>query len=91
ILEEFRNVLSNTYNNINNNLNNIDNLYYETMNLVKEYQKKASILQTILSATILMCERGERDTREKLIFLIAESLRNVNYFFTRISLIIEKL
>ena len=76
---------------INNNLNNIDELYNETMNLVKEYQKKASILQTILSATILMCERGERETREKLIFLIAESLRNVNYFFTRISLIIEKL
>ncbi|MEI0491169.1 6-hydroxymethylpterin diphosphokinase MptE-like protein [Brachyspira intermedia] len=91
ILEEFRNILSNTYNNINNNLNNIDELYNETMNLVKEYQKRASILQTILSTTILMCERGERETREKLIFLIAESLRNVNYFFTRISLIIEKL
>lgn len=91
ILEEFRNILPKTYNNINNNLNNIDELYNETMNLVKEYQKKASILQTILSTTILMCERGERETREKLIFLIAESLRNVNYFFTRISLIIERL
>ncbi len=91
VLEEFRNILSETYNNINNNLDNIDNLYNETINTVKEYQKKASILQTILSATILMCERGERGNREKLIFLLAESLRNVNYFFTRISLIIEKL
>ena len=61
------------------------------MNTVKEYQKKASVLQTILSTTILMCKRGDRETREKLIFLIMESLRNVNYFLTRISLIIEKL
>lgn len=91
ILENFRNILSVTYNNINNNLDNIDNLYNETMNTVKEYQKKASVLQTILSTTILMCERGDRETREKLIFLIMESLRNVNYFLTRISLIIEKL
>ncbi len=91
LLEEFRNILSNTYDNINNNSCNIDNLYYETMNTVKEYQNKAGILQTILSATILMCDRGERENREKLIFLIMESLRNVNYFLTRISLIIEKL
>ncbi|WP_363322966.1 6-hydroxymethylpterin diphosphokinase MptE-like protein [uncultured Brachyspira sp.] len=91
ILEEFRNILSEKYNNINNNLPNIDSLYNESINIVKEYQNKAGILHTILSATILMCERGERENREKLIFLIMESLRNVNYFLTRISLIIEKL
>nr|WP_300711022.1 6-hydroxymethylpterin diphosphokinase MptE-like protein [uncultured Brachyspira sp.] len=91
ILEEFRNILSEKYNNINNNLHNIDSLYNESINIVKEYQNKAGILHTILSATILMCERGERENREKLIFLIMESLRNVNYFLTRISLIIEKL
>ena len=88
-LEEFRNILTNTYNNIN--LENIDSIYDETINTIKEYQNKASILKTILSTTIIMCERGEREKKEKLIFLLMESLRNVNYFFTRISLIINKL
>ncbi len=92
ILEEFRDILSNAYNNINNcNMEDIDNIYNNTINLIKEYQEKAGILKTILSATIIMCERGERNKKEKLIFLLLESLRNVNYFFTRVSLIINKL
>ena len=90
ILEEFRNILSSTYNNLNNS-NNIDDIYNKTINIIREYQDKASILKTILSATIIMCERGERNKKEKLIFLLMESLRNVNYFFTRITLIINKL
>ena len=90
-LEEFRNIILNTYNNINNNFDDIDKIYSNTINIIKEYQDKISLLKTILSTTIMMCERGERDTKEKLIFLIMESLRNVNYFLTRISLIIKKL
>ncbi len=92
IREEARDILSNAYNNINNcNMEDIDNIYNNTINLIKEYQEKAGILKTILSATIIMCERGERNKKEKLIFLLLESLRNVNYFFTRVSLIINKL
>ncbi len=72
-------------------MEDIDNIYNNTINLIKEYQEKAGILKTILSATIIMCERGERNKKEKLIFLLLESLRNVNYFFTRVSLIINKL
>ena len=90
-LEEFRNIILDTYNNINNNCDDIDNIYSGTINTIKEYQNKVSILKTILSTTIMMCERGERGTKEKLIFLIMESLRNINYFFTRISMIIKKL
>ena len=89
-LEEFRNILSDIYNNINN-YDNIDNVYNDTINIIKSYQEKVSMLKTILSTTILMCERGERSNKEKLIFLLMESFRNVNYFFTRISLIINKL
>ena len=90
-LEEFRNIILNIYNNLNNNPDNIDNIYTDTINIIKEYQNKVSILKTILSASIMMCERGERDNKEKLIFLLMESLRNINYFITRISIIIKKL
>ena len=90
-LEEFRNIILNIYNNLNNNSDNIDNIYTDTINIIKEYQNKVSILKTILSASIMMCERGERDNKEKLIFLLMESLRNINYFITRISIIIKKL
>ncbi|PCG20899.1 hypothetical protein [Brachyspira sp. G79] len=61
-LEEFRNILTDTYNNLN--LENIDSIYEKTINTIKEYQNKASILKTILSTTIIMCERGEREKKK---------------------------
>lgn len=82
ILEEFRNIIS-SYN------ENKD--YNEITNTIKEYQKKAPILKNILSASLIMSERGESDIKEKINFLLSESLKNINYFLTRINIAIRKL
>ena len=82
ILEEFRNIIS-SYN------ENKD--YNEITNTIKEYQKKAPILKNILSASLIMSERGESDIKEKINFLLSESLKNINYFLTRIDITIKKL
>ena len=80
ILEEFRNIIL-SYN------ENKD--YNEITNTIKEYQKKAPILKNILSAALIMSERGESDIKEKVNFLLSESLKNANYFLTRIDIIIN--
>ena len=84
ILEEFRNIILNYNNNQNKD-------YNEITNIIKEYQKKAPILKNILSSAIIMSERGESDIKEKVNFLLSESLKNVNYFLTRIDIAIRKL
>ena len=38
-----------------------------------------------------MSERGKDDIKKRLDFLISESLKNINYFLTRISIIIDRL
>ena len=38
-----------------------------------------------------MSERVEADIKKRLDFLISESLKNINYFLTRISIIIDRL
>ena len=38
-----------------------------------------------------MSERGKDDIKKRLYFLISESLKNVNYFLTRINIIIDRL
>lgn len=81
ILEEFRNIL------INYKKNN----YNEIINIIEKYKEKAPILKNILSAVIIMSERVEADVKKRLDFLISESLKNVNYFLTRISIIIDRL
>lgn len=83
ILEEFRNIIL-SYNNENKD-------YNEITNIIKEYQKKAPILKNILSAAIIMSERGDRDIKDRTNFLLSESLKNVNYFLTRIDIAIKKL
>ena len=80
ILEEFRNIIL-SYN------KNKD--YNEITNTIKEYQKKAPILKNILSAALIMSERGDGNIKEKVNFLLSESLKNVNYFLTRIDIIIN--
>ena len=85
ILEEFRNILINynEYNEYN------ENDYDKIINIIKEYQKKAPILKNILSAAFMISERGKSDIKDKLNFLISESLKNVNYFLTRIDIAIK--
>ena len=84
ILEEFRNIIL-SYNKSN------EKSYNEITNTIKEYQKKAPILKNILSAAIVMSERGDNDIKERFNFLLSESLKNVNYFLTRIDIVIKKL
>ena len=84
ILEEFRNIIL-SYNKSN------EKSYNEITNTIKEYQKKAPILKNILSAAIVMSERGDNDIKERVNFLLSESLKNVNYFLTRIDIVIKKL
>lgn len=81
ILEEFRNIL----------LNYKENDFNKIMNIIKEYQKKAPILKNILSALFILSERGETNIKDRLNFLISESLKNVNYFLTRIDIVIKKI
>ena len=83
ILEEFRNIIL-SYNKSN------EKNYNEITNTIKEYQKKAPILKNILSAAIVMSERGDNDIKERVNFLLSESLKNVNYFLTRIDIVIRK-
>ena len=84
ILEEFRNIIL-SYNKSN------EKSYNEITNTIKEYQKKAPILKNILSAAIIMSERGDNDIKERVNFLLSESLKNVNYFLTRIDIVVKKL
>ena len=84
ILEEFRNIIL-SYNKSN------EKSYNEITNTIKEYQKKAPILKNILSAAIVMSERGDNDIKERVNFLLSESLKNVNYFLTRIDIVVKKL
>ena len=58
---------------------------------IEKYKEKAPILKNILSAVITMSERGKDDIKKRLDFLISESLKNINYFLTRISIIIDRL
>lgn len=81
ILEEFRNIL----------INYKKNDYNEIINIIEKYKKKSPILKNILSAVIIMSERVEADIKKRLDFLISESLKNVNYFLTRINIIIDRL
>ena len=81
ILEEFRNIL----------INYKKNDYNEIINIIEKYKEKAPILKNILSAIIIMSERGKDDIKKRLDFLISESLKNINYFLTRISIIIDRL
>ena len=81
ILEEFRNIL----------INYKKNDYNEIINIIEKYKEKAPILKNILSAVITMSERGKDDIKKRLYFLISESLKNVNYFLTRINIIIDRL
>lgn len=81
ILEEFRNIL----------INYKKNDYNEIINIIEKYKEKAPILKNILSAVIIMSERVEADIKKRLYFLISESLKNVNYFLTRINIIIDRL
>ena len=83
ILEEFRNIIL-SYNNQNKD-------YNEITNIIKEYQKKVPILKNILSAAIIMSERGDSEIKDRINFLLSESLKNVNYFLTRIDIAIKKL
>ena len=67
------------------------NDYNEIINIIEKYKEKAPILKNILSAVIIMSERVEADIKKRLDFLISESLKNINYFLTRISIIIDRL
>ena len=69
----------------------INNIYIDTNKIIKSYQEKASILKTILSSAMMMVSRANSSKRNKLIFLLTETLSNVTYFLSRIEITIKKL
>ncbi|MEI0611314.1 motility associated factor glycosyltransferase family protein [Brachyspira pilosicoli] len=93
ILEEFKIEILNIYNEAKNNNDEekINNIYDTSIKTIKTYQEKANILKTILSSTIMMSNRANSTKRNKLIFLLTETLSNVTYFLSRIDIAIKKL
>lgn len=93
ILEEFKIEILNIYNEAKNNNDEekINNIYDTSIKTIKTYQEKANILKTILSSTMMMSNRANSTKRNKLIFLLTETLSNVTYFLSRIDIAIKKL
>ncbi|MBW5396941.1 motility associated factor glycosyltransferase family protein [Brachyspira pilosicoli] len=93
ILEEFKIKILNIYNEAKNNNDEekINNIYDTSIKTIKTYQEKANILKTILSSTMMMSNRANSTKRNKLIFLLTETLSNVTYFLSRIDIAIKKL
>lgn len=93
VLEEFKIKILNIYNEAKNTNDEekINNIYIYSNKTIKDYQEKASILKTILSSTIIMSNRANSNKRNKLIFLLTETLSNVTYFLSRIDIAIKKL
>lgn len=93
ILEEFKIEILNIYNEAKNNNDEekINNIYDTSIKTIKTYQEKANILKTILSSTMMMSNRANSTKRNKLIFLLTETLSNVTYFLSRINIAIKKL
>ncbi|MEI0531261.1 6-hydroxymethylpterin diphosphokinase MptE-like protein [Brachyspira pilosicoli] len=93
ILEEFKIKIFNIYNEAKNNNDEekVNSIYDESIKTIKVYQEKANILKTILSSTMMMTNRANSTKRNKLIFLLTETLSNVTYFLSRIDIAIKKL
>lgn len=93
ILEEFKIEILNIHNEAKNNNDEekINNIYDTSIKTIKTYQEKANILKTILSSTMMMSNRANSTKRNKLIFLLTETLSNVTYFLSRINIAIKKL
>lgn len=93
ILEEFKTKILNIYNEAKNTNDEekINNIYDTSIKTIKTYQEKANILKTILSSTMIMSNRANSTKRNKLIFLLTETLSNVTYFLSRINIAIKKL
>ncbi|MEI0794781.1 6-hydroxymethylpterin diphosphokinase MptE-like protein [Brachyspira pilosicoli] len=93
ILEEFKTKILNIYNEAKNTNDEekINNIYDTSIKTIKTYQEKANILKTILSSTMMMSNRANSTKRNKLIFLLTETLSNVTYFLSRINIAIKKL
>lgn len=72
-------------------LENIKNMYNKTINLIKEYEKIIPILKTILSTAVIMTKRSDKDIFTRLMFLLTETIKNTNYFHTRISMLLRRL
>ena len=91
ILEEFKIEILNIYNEAKNNNDEekINNIYDTSIKTIKTYQEKANILKTILSSTMMMSNRANSTKRNKLIFLLTETLSNVTYFLSRINIAIK--
>lgn len=75
----------------NSETENIKNIYKKSLDLIKEYEKIIPILKTVLSTTVIMIKRSDRNILSKLTFLLNETIKNTNYFHTRISLLINRL
>ena len=52
--------------------------------------EKCSTIKTILDNALFLSKRGEADYKNKLLFIILESTKVLNYFLTRISMIRNK-
>lgn len=91
ILEEFKIKILDIYNEAKNNNDEekINNIYDTSIKTIKTYQEKANILKTILSSTMMMSNRANSTKRNKLIFLLTETLSNVTYFLSRIDIAIK--
>ncbi|TXJ47426.1 motility associated factor glycosyltransferase family protein [Brachyspira pilosicoli] len=93
LLEEFKTKMLCIYNEAKNTSDEekINSIYDTSIKTIKTYQEKANILKTILSSTMMMSNRANSTKRNKLIFLLTETLSNVTYFLSRIDIAIKKL
>ena len=93
VLEEFKIKILDIYNQAKNtnNEDKISSIYIDSIKIIKDYQEKANILKTILSSTMMMTSRANSTKRNKLIFLLTETLSNITYFSSRIDIAIKKL
>ena len=93
VLEEFKIKMLDIYNETKNTNDEekINSIYEDSIKIIKDYQEKANILKTILSSTMMMTNRANSTKRNKLIFLLTETLSNVTYFLSRIDISIKKL
>ena len=90
----FKSELIDIYNEVMTNKSNdsaLEIIYENTMNKIETYKKDIHILDTILKSTLILAQRPNHNIFNKLIFILSETIKNTNYFHTRISKAIKSL
>lgn len=89
-LISFREYIIDIYNKLSNinTEEEFENIFMSIINKV-EFEK-CNTIKTILDNALFLSKRGEADYKNKLLFIILESTKVLNYFLTRISMIKNK-